>query len=286
MGAIRIAVIATAAIAAILLAFVVRGMVAPAKTAPAAVAAAPAEKPMSEVLVAKRDLPVGARITATDLTWQAWPVEALNPNFITNGPAPTPEPKGAAKVAHKAAEATRDLVMAAPSLQAFEGAVVKEAMAQGEPIMARKVIRGGQTGYMSVVLQPGMRAMSVPINAETGVAGFVLPGDRVDVLQSRTGPDGKGFVTETLMRNLRVLAIDQNVEPAKDAKSIVGAVAVLEVPAADSLILARGKAQGEMQLALRAYTDISGPPGPGVDQRGVVGLQVYRGGQATEVVTR
>ena len=288
MGAFRIAIIAVAALAAILLAFMVRGMLAPKHTvAPVAVAAvAPLQKPMAQVLTAKRDLPVGTRITLADLAWQPWPVDALNANFVTNGAAPAVQVQGAQRAAQSAAQATHDIMSAQGPMQAFDGAIVKEAMVQGEPVIARKIVRGGQSGYMAVVLQPGMRAMAVPINAESAAGGFILPGDRVDVLQSRAGPDGKGFITETLMRNLRVLAIDQKTEPGKDAKAMVGSVAVLEVPAADTLIIARGKAQGEMHLALRSYADLGGAAAPGGGQRGGSVLKLYRGGQVSEVVSR
>ena len=287
MGAVRIGIIALAALAAILLAFMVRGMIAPKKPVPvAASVAAPPPKPMAQVLVAKRDLPVGTRLTAMDLAWQPWPMDALNPNFVTDGAAPTPPPQGAEKVAKKAARATQDLVMASGPMQAFEGAMVKDAVARGEPITSRKVLRAGDSNYMAVVLLPGMRAMSVPINAETAAGGFILPGDRVDVLQSRPSPEGKGFNTETLMRNLRVLAIDQKPEAEKDARARVGAVAVLEVPAADTPILARGKAQGEMQLVLRSYADLGGGAVRGGGQRGNTGMRLYRGGQMTEVGAR
>jgi len=287
MGAFRIAIIATAALAAILLAFMVRGMLAPKHAAaPVAVAAAPPPKPMAQVLTAKRDLSIGTRITAADLAWQAWPADALNPSFVTNGAAPAPQVRGAEQAAQTAAQATHDLMAAQGPMQAFDGAIVKEAMVQGEPVIARKVVRGGQGGYMSVVLLPGMRAMAVPITAESAAGGFILPGDRVDVLQSRPGPEGKGLVTETLMRNLRVLAIDQKTEPGKDAKAMVGAVAVLEVPAADTLVIARGKAQGEMHLALRSYADLSGTAARGTPERGGTTLKLYRGGQVSEVVSR
>ncbi|WP_374343245.1 Flp pilus assembly protein CpaB [Phenylobacterium sp.] len=288
MGAVRIAIIATAALAAIVLAFVVRGMVAPKRPEAPAPAAAPAPppRPMAQVLVAKRDLPVGARLAALDMTWQAWPVDALNPNFITDGAAAAPVDPGAKQVAQDTARAAKDAVMASGPMAAFDGAIVKEAFLQGEPIVARKVVRGGQSGYMAVVLLPGMRAMSVPISAETAAGGFILPGDRVDVLQSRPMMDSKTFTTQTLMRNLRVLAIDQKTQPDKDAQSIVGAVAVLEVPAADAEILAKGKAQGEMILSLRSYADLGGAASRGVAaQRAQVGLRVIRAGQTSEVVT-
>jgi len=284
MGPARIALLAVAAIAAIGLAFIVRGMVTPKR--PEAVAAAPPPQPVVQVLVAKRELPIGTRLTPADLGWQPWPANALNAAFVTDGAAPALPAKMPDKAVQKAARAANDLVMPQGPIQAFEGAIVKEALAAGEPVVARKVVRAGQSGFMAVVLQPGMRAMAIPINAETAAGGFILPGDRVDVLQSRQDSSGgaKTMLTEVLMRNVRVLAIDQNIEPAKDSRTIVGGVATIEVPAADVEVIARGKAQGEMQLALRSYADIGGPPGRGVASRASAqGVRVFRAGQVSEV---
>ena len=288
MGAVRIAIVVVAGLAAIALAFLVQGMLSPKPApAPAVAAAPPPAKPMAQVLVAKTDLAIGHQITAADLTWQPWPVDALNASFVTDGQAPAPEPKGAEKVAKKAGQAATDLVMGDGPIQAFEGALVKEPLLANEPITARKVVRAGQTGYMAVVLQPGMRAMAIPVTAETGAGGFILPGDRVDVLQSHQaeGTATKGLVTETLLRNVRVLAIDQNTEAVKDAKTVVGAVATLEVPAGDSEVLARGKASGEMILALCSYADIGGPTGRG-GPASTQTVQIVRAGQSTEVAVR
>ncbi|MBB3893148.1 pilus assembly protein CpaB [Phenylobacterium haematophilum] len=284
MGSARIALLVVAAIAAIGLAFIVRGMVTPKR--PEAVAAAAPAQPVVQVLVAKRELPIGTRLTPADLGWQPWPADALNAAFVTDGGAPALPAKMPDKAVQKAARVANDMVMPQGPMQAFEGAIVKEALAAGEPVVARKVVRAGQSGFMAVVLQPGMRAMAVPINAETAAGGFILPGDRVDVLQSRTDSNGgsKTMLTEVLMRNVRVLAIDQNIEPAKDARTIVGGVATLEIPAGDVEVIARGKAQGEMQLALRSYADIGGAPGRGVASRASAqGVRVFRAGQVTEV---
>ena len=280
MGALRIAILAVAAVAAIAVALLVRGMMAP-KTAPAHVEAG-VSQPMAQVLVAKRDLKTGTTITAADLGWQPWPVDALNETFITDGAAPAAQPEGAAKVA----KAAGDLVAGPGPLEAFEGAIVKEPIMTGEPIVARKVVRGGEGGYMAVVLQPGMRAVSVPIANDSAAGGFVLPGDRVDVVQSReAGEDEKGYVTETLLRNVRVLAIDQATEPDKDARTIVGSVATLEVPAGDVEVLTRGRAQGPVILALRAYSDIGGPVGRGGRSADTT-VRIFRGDEVTEVAVR
>lgn len=281
MSPVRIAVLAVAFFAAIGLALIVHGMVTPKRPEPVA-AAAPPPRPVAQVLTAKRDLPIGTRITPEDLAWQAWPVEALNASFVTDGSAPTLPAKMPDKAVQKAAKVAGDMITTPAPMQAFEGAIVKEALVAGEPIVARKVVRAGQSGFMAVVVQPGMRAMAIPITAESAAGGFILPGDRVDVLQSRKPDDSKVFVTEVLMRNVRVLAIDQSIDPAKDAKTIVGAVATLEIPADDAQAMARGRAQGEVQLALRSYADIGGPSGrPGAD--GFNGVRVYRAGAVSEI---
>jgi pilus assembly protein CpaB len=285
MGVVRIAILASAALAAIVLAFVVRGMLSPAAAPPVAVAAAPASRPMARVLVAKRDLPIGTRLAAADMSWQDWPADALNAAYVTDGAAPTQPTEGADKAIKTASRTANDMISPQGPMQAFEGAIVKEPLLAGEPLVARKVVRAGRSGYMAVVIEPGMRAMAIPINAETAAGGFILPGDRVDVLQSREGKDGEGRITETLMRNARVLAIDQATVVGKDANAMVGAVATLEVQAGDAEVLARGKAQGEMQLALRSYADIGGGVSRGA-RSGADGLRVYRAGAVKEVAVQ
>ncbi|MDO8902862.1 MAG: Flp pilus assembly protein CpaB [Phenylobacterium sp.] len=283
MGAVRIAILAAAAIAAILLAFIVRGMMTGGGDAPQAPAPV-AASPMAQVLVAKQDLPVGTRITPAMIGWQPWPVEALNAAFVTDGSVAVPPAEGAEKVVQKAGQVASDALGASP-IQAFDGAIVREAIAAGEPVTVRKVIRGGEGGYMSVVLGPGMRAVSVPVSADTAAGGFILPGDRVDVLQSRDAPDGTGRVTETLMRNLRVLAIDQATEPAEASNTMIGGTITLETPASDVEVLVRGKAQGEMVLALRPYTDIGGPVGRGGSAEPQT-VRIFRDGEMSEVSVR
>jgi pilus assembly protein CpaB len=286
MGAVRIAIFVVAGVAAIALAILVQRMMSPKAPPPVAVAESTVTKPMARVLVAKKDLPVGWRLTTADLGWQDWPIDALNPNFVTDGAAPVPATAGAEKVAQKAGQAATDLVKSQGPMQAFDGAMVKEAILLGEPITARKVVRAGQTGYMAVVLQPGMRAVAIPVTAETGAGGFILPGDRVDVIQAHASDTGKGFVSETLMQNVRVLAIDQNTAPVKDAKTVVGAVATLEVPAGDAEVLARGKAQGEMILSLRSYADVGGSSGRGGPPGAGQTVRISRAGSVTEVAVR
>ncbi|MCF8503780.1 MAG: Flp pilus assembly protein CpaB [Caulobacter sp.] len=291
MSAVRLFILVIAAIAAIALAFVVRGAFAPKKPETAAAGAAapagPTAAPTVKVLVAQRDLPAGTRLTAADMTWQDWPSANLNAAYITDGAAPQVQQTGAAGAAKKAAEAAGNLFGGA-AVQSIVGAVVREPLLQGEPVVARKIVRAGEGNFLSVVLTPGMRAMAVPVSVDTAAGGFIMPGDRVDVLLSRDDDD-KGLITQTVLRNLRVLAIDQAAEVAKDAKTIVGAVATLEVAAGDAELLADAQAEskkgGSLVLALRAYTDAGAPAGSGGSGPGGPGrtIRVYRAGQSSEV---
>ncbi len=294
MGAVRIVVLVVAAVAAIALAFVVHKMTSGRPAAPAPVVAAAPDKPTVQVLVAKRDLQTGTRLSPADLAWQAWPADSLNPAFITDGSAPIAPPKTVAGKAAQVAKSATSALSGGGAMQNLTGAIVREPILANEPVTERKIVRGGEGGYMAVVLQPGMRAMAVEVNATSGAGGFILPGDRVDVLMSRKieargGDTGAGASAQTasaqiVLQNLRVLAIDQQVEPDKAAKTMVGATATLEVPAADTEVLVRAKQEGDIALALRSYADTGGPSGRAVAAQGQ-SIRIVRAGKASEVMT-
>ncbi|MDH4384983.1 MAG: Flp pilus assembly protein CpaB [Caulobacter sp.] len=291
MSPVRLFILVIAAVAAIGLAFVVRGAFGSRSAAPAAVTETAPAKPMVQVLVAKQDLAVGLRITAADVSWQGWPAESLNAAFISDGAAPEVAKDGAAGAAQTAAKTAGNLFSGA-GMEQVVGAIVKEPFVKGEPIVLRKVVRGGEGGFMAVVLGAGMRAISAPVTVDTAVAGFILPGDRVDVIYSRDSPDENvvGFETHTVMRNVRVLAIDQKPEPEKDAKSMVGTVATLEIPASASEVmvsaLAQAKQSGVLMLVLRGVSDTAGGPsrGGGANSSNTSSMvRVHRAGVMTEV---
>ena len=267
MGPARVLILVVALTAAVGAAIVVRGMakgqaqpVAEAPAAPAVV-----ERPMTEVLVAKRDLPAGATLVEADMAWQAWPQDSLNEAFITKATTfEAPEAGGqVAKVAADAAEAAKDAVSgpAAP-LAALIGSVVREPILAGEPMTQRKVVRAGTAGILAISLEPGLRAMAVPLSAESAAGGFILPGDHVDVVQSREaetpGPNGgKRFISGTILRNVKVLAIDQTT--GSEEAAVVGATATLQVNSKQAEVLVLAKAQGVLTLVLRSYADAGGP---------------------------
>ena len=300
----RIIVICVAAVAAIGLALVVRAMGSPSNspTAVATAAAAVPARPMAKVLVAAKDLQPGQRLTESDLAWKDWPVDEVNPAFITDGSTPLPAAEaaeGAAPAAARPEGAVASVTRAATNLTTggakadYVGSVVREPILAGEPIVGRKIVRAGDSGYMAAYLEPGMRAMAIRVTVETAAGGFILPGDRVDVLLTRETTlsnmgaqegDRSKFASSTVMQNIKVLAIDQSTRAGDDEQAVVGATATLEVGPRDAEALALAKSEGELSLVLRSYADTGGPSGrvaPVVRQSSAV--RVYRGG-APEVV--
>lgn len=211
---------------------------------PAPVANIVAPKPsieISKVLVAKRDFVVGDRITPDSIGWQDWPKTGMSPAFITQIGFPK-------------------------AIEDYANAVVTQSLVVGEPIIMSKIVQAGaNNGVMAALLTPGMRATTVSITADTGVAGFILPNNRVDVLLTRAipittnGQTTNRTVSSIVFENVRVLAIDQNVAMAKEQKTITGATATLELSATDSEKLETADNLGDISLVLRGYSDAAGP---------------------------
>jgi pilus assembly protein CpaB len=294
MNPLRVMIVLVAAVAAIGLAVVMQKAMG-GKPAPAPVVeAAPAAKPMTQVLVAKRDLAIGDRLAAGDVAWQPWPSDTINAAFITNGAADPVPTKGAAKAAKSIGDAAQGMMGGVTPEKAVEGAIVRDPILSGEPITARKIVRGGEGGYLSVVLGPGKRAMAVPVTSETAVGGFILPGDRVDVIQTHEAQSAgegdsagaKQVVAETIIQNVRVLALDQTTAAEKDAKTIVASTATLEVGPSEAEALSRAKAGGSVTLILRAYTDLGGPSGLAVVSQDSAVVRINRGGQTSSISVR
>lgn len=287
MGAARIMVIVVAFVAAIGVVVLLRGVVFDKKTPAPGSAEAAAAQPMAQVLVAKRDLPVGTQLKAGDIGWQSWPAATINAAYVTNGVAPVPAHENPVK---KAANVVENAAAGSAPMETMYGAFVKEPILTGEPLLARKLVRGGQGGYMSVVLQPGMRAIAIGVSIETAAGGWVLPGDRVDIMQSQDAGVDKnaGRVTRTVVQNIRVLAIDQKVEPEKDSKTVVGTMATLEATPQMAAALIDAKQKGTpLFMALRSYADLGGVSGVGADvmpeKAKVTSIKVFRNGQVSEV---
>lgn len=186
-----------------------------------------------EILVAKQDIGVGRAVSPEDLTWQPWPIAAAGPLFIRKSQRPD-------------------------ALNEFKDAVARSPFVAGEPIREQKLVRADGAGFMSAILPAGMRAVSTEISAETGAGGFILPNDRVDVLLTRReqgAQASESITTETILRNIRVLAIDQTVEEKGGQKVVVGKTATLELGPQQAESLAMSRQRGSISLALRSLAD-------------------------------
>ena len=187
---------------------------------------------LEQVLVAETDIPIGTNIKPDMLRWQDWPRDAVSKGFMT-----------------RAANAN--------ARDEMEGAIARGAFFKGEPLRESKLVRSDR-GYMSAILPSGQRAIATTISTETSAGGFILPNDRVDVIMTRRTKDGGAdeFITETILGNVRVLAIDQTIED-KDGESVkVGETATLQLTPkqAEVLIVAQQMAD-RLSLSLRSLED-------------------------------
>ena len=198
--------------------------------------APPPPAPVDEVLTATHDLPIGTVVAEGDIGWQAWPKTALAPGMLVRAADP----------------AVTD---------ALKGSIVRIAFFAGEPIHREKLIKG--SGFMSAMLPSGKRAVAINIDSQgsTTAGGFILPNDRVDVVhtyqdQSRTAPGAQAAtISQTLLHNVRVLAIGQNVQDKNGQAVVVGSNATLELEPeqAETIILAQRL--GQLSLTLRSVLD-------------------------------
>lgn len=154
--------------------------------------------PTSKVLVAKNDLAVGSFIRDDDLIWQDWPDQSVSPAYVVE------QKKNIAETGQKKKVLT---------IKDFTGAVVRQPIAAGQPLSIGMVGRPGERGFLAAVLQPGMRAYSVSASPTAAVSGFILPGDRIDILWRASNSAGLSFV-QTLMSDVRVIAINKQTQAA------------------------------------------------------------------------
>lgn len=189
------------------------------------------KEPELRVLVAARSLPAGTLIKAEDLKWQVWDKADPNlPSLLAEGEA---EPLD------------------------YRGAVVRRGIDAGAPIVVGRLVKPGEQGFLAAVLDAGQRAVSVPINGVTGLAGLVFPGDRVDLILTHTvvrprDPNlSERRISETVLTDLRVLAIDQTVDDQTTAPQ-VGKIATLEVSPKQAELVVLMAELGQLSLSLRS----------------------------------
>jgi pilus assembly protein CpaB len=195
----------------------------------------------TEVLVAGSDIAVGQIVNEGNFRWVSWPLSAVSRAYVTkkNG--------GLAKM--------RDL----------SGSVARSSFLAGEPITSQKLIKAGQGGVLAAILPQGMRAISTKIRAETAAGSLILPNDHVDVILTRrlTGRNGgEQTVVDTLFRNVRVIAIGQQIETKEGKKSAdtSASTATLELTPRQTEMMALANTLGEITLSLRSVADLSSDP--------------------------
>ncbi len=238
MNVVRLAVLGAAVLAAGGAFFLMRSQSAPP---PAAAVGGPvAPEPEAMVLVARKPLAVGERLTPDALAWQPWPKSGV-------------------------AEAFFEQTVAPKAIEEWTNAVVRYPMVQGEPLTAAKLAKAGDASVMAALLTPGMRAVSVPISVATGAGGFILPNDRVDIVLTRDMQvvDGQTTrqrtVSDVVIENVRVLAVDQTFAETAETRTVVGSTALLELSSADIATLQVADKLGDISLTLRSLADTAGP---------------------------
>ena len=190
-----------------------------------------------KILVARKALPVGTIIDQESLTFQPWPKELVQNAYYQEG---SPE-----------ADMTRLI-----------GTVVRNPVTAGQPVTQGALVGPNDRGFLAAALGPGMRAVTVPVSTTNGVAGFVFPGDRIDMVLTQEvagGGDGPALkVSETIVRNLRVLATDQRVDSKdEEGKTVVKTFSMVTLEATPRIAekLTVAQSLGTLSLSLRSLAD-------------------------------
>jgi pilus assembly protein CpaB len=189
-----------------------------------------------KVLVAQRSLPVGTILTADSVSFQQWPKEMVQDAYFLDGEA---------------------------DINKLLGTVVRYQVTAGQPITQGALVAPGDRGFLAAALGAGMRAITIPVSQKTGVAGFVFPGDHVDLMLTQTvkaTDGGESLKTaETILRNVRVLATDQSTqsETKDNGKTVVRAfrTVTLEVTPKIAEKITVAQTLGTISLALRSIAD-------------------------------
>lgn len=233
MKSSRVIVFGVAALAGGLAWLVASNMAAP-PPAPEAVANE-SSIPSTRVLVARYDLTIGERLSPSAMEWQEWPAANVAEAFISEESDPD-------------------------ALREYDQGIVTAPIYSGEPIRAPVIATSGR-GFMSAILPSGRRAVSVRVEAEARAAGFILPNDRIDVILTRvergdSRDGGDLFSSETILQNVRVLAIDQTFEERDGEKFVTGEIATLELSPGDAELIALADEMGGLSLSLRSIADL------------------------------
>ncbi len=190
-----------------------------------------------DVLIVEKDIAIAGLVSERTLAWQSWPEESLNDNYITRTDTPD-------------------------AIEVFSGSAARQPLFRGEPVTEAKLVKPGTGGFLAAVLGRGRRAVTLKVDEAAGLAGLIYPGDRVDIVLTHQPPSlfgGEGgpeitsqqTAAETILRDLRILAIDQVFEQEVE-KRVVAKTVTLEVDPQQAEVLALGRAMGRLSLVLRS----------------------------------
>ncbi len=145
----------------------------------------------------------------------------------------------------------------------FEGTVVRTGVASGEPVTNERVVKSGERGFLAAVLSPGKRAVSVPVTATTGIAGFIFPGDRVDLILThaidKKGEDDRTRrASETVLTDVRVLAVDQQTDD-QNGKASIAKTVTIELTPRQAELVSLVMELGRLSLSLRSLAKVDDP---------------------------
>ena len=262
MTLFRVLVLAVAVMAGGVAAFLALNMGDGPAPAPTVVELAP-QIQSQDVLVAASDIGQGAKLAPENVRWQRWPDEAVNSSYIQKQTQPA-------------------------AIEDLSGSVVRSQFVAGEPIRMVKLARP-ESGFLSAILPTGMRAIAVRISAQNTAGGFILPGDRVDVVQTisqQTSAEVQAeTVSRTLLTNVKVLAIDQTVDEQEGEAVVVGKTATLELDPAQVELITAAEASGTLSLALRSMADTDELVSAH-EQRQTSTVRIFRAGRSQVLTTR
>lgn len=212
----------------------------------AEMAAAQKPKPVttSEVLVVGDAVDITGVLSAHDLRWEAWPDDGIHAHYITRKARPD-------------------------AIDKLAGSAARQPLFAGEPVTEDKLILKQTGGFLAAVLPNGGRAITLKVDEASGVGGLVLPGDRVDVILTHdiTVKEGEGptatlakrFVSETIVRDLPVLAVDQDLKHDEKGGAKLGKTVTIAVDIGQAEAIALGRAMGMLTLSLRSAFGASTP---------------------------
>jgi pilus assembly protein CpaB len=221
--------------------FAVRGWLESQKRTVAAAPTVPEQR--KAVLVAAADLPIGAFVQAESVRWQDWPDVATPESYLVRGTSDEAE---------------------------LAGAVVRRPIAAGQPVTVGSVVKPGERGFLAAVIEPGMRAISVPVDEASGNAGLIFPGDRVDLILTQSieiagDPAGARRVSETVLQDVRVIAMGRRLKDEGTDEGAAGQqarTATLEATPAAAEKVALVTELGKLALSLRSLALAGGAAAP------------------------